>query len=118
MIRPVRIYDLGNQDQTFAILVDRLWPRGISKDRVKVDLWMKEVAPSSKLRKWFGHDPAKWNSFKLKYRQEIMQGDKVQLLSQIKILEKEKGSIFLLYSAKDKEHNNAVVLAEMLENLE
>jgi uncharacterized protein YeaO (DUF488 family) len=115
MIRPVRIYDLGNQDQTFTILVDRLWPRGISKDRVKVDLWMKEVAPSSKLRKWFGHDPAKWDAFKLKYRQEIMQGDKVQLLSQIKRLEKEKGSISLLYSAKDKEHNNAVVLAEMLE---
>ncbi len=115
MIRPVRIYDIGNQDQTFTILVDRLWPRGISKDRVKVDLWMKEVAPSSKLRKWFGHDPAKWDGFKLKYRQEIMQGDKVQLLSQIKRLEKEKGSISLLYSAKDKEHNNAVVLAEMLE---
>jgi uncharacterized protein YeaO (DUF488 family) len=113
MIRIRRVYDQASKEDGFRILVDRLWPRGMSKDKVKVDLWLKEVAPSDDLRKWFSHDPKKWQEFKKRYEKELK--DKQELLRKMKQAEKEKGTVTILYSAKDEEHNQAVALAAFLQ---
>jgi len=113
MIRIKRIYEQVAEEDGFRILVDRLWPRGLSKEKAKVDLWMKEVAPSGELRKWFSHDPAKWAEFKKKYEKELVA--KQPLLKEIRRMEKDKGTVTLLYSARDVEHNNAVALKAVLE---
>jgi uncharacterized protein YeaO (DUF488 family) len=93
-------------------LVDRLWPRGLSKDKVKMDLWQKDIAPSNSLRKWFGHDDEKWNEFKRRYFKELDKNiDSVnQILDKVK-----EGSITLLYGSKEEKFNNAVALKEYLE---
>jgi uncharacterized protein YeaO (DUF488 family) len=113
MIRLKRIYEspkpqLGDGKR---VLVDRLWPRGLSKGEVVVDEWIKEIAPSVSLRKWFAHDPAKWQEFKKRYRQEL--SEKSEILERIRT-ESTRGTVTLLYSAKDTEHNNAAVLKEFL----
>jgi uncharacterized protein YeaO (DUF488 family) len=112
MIEINRIYDEPNKKDGFRILMDRLWPRGLTKDRVKVDLWMKEIAPSNELRKWFGHDPEKWPEFKQRYFAEL--GDKRELVDQIRDRSK-KGKVVLLYGAKEKRFNNGVALKEYIE---
>lgn len=89
-----------------------MWPRGLSKDKAKVDLWLRDIAPSDELRKWFAHDPRKWEEFKNKYQSELK--DKKELLGKIKQAEKEKGIVIIVYSAKDEEHNNAVALINIL----
>ena len=116
MIQIRRIYDksLSQDDHCFAILVDRLWPRGIRKDKVRVDLWLKDIAPSDKLRRWFGHDPAKWNEFREKYFAEL---DSKSELVQVILDKAKKGSICLLYGAKDEKYNNAVALKELLDHM-
>jgi len=111
MIKTERIYNVPIGGG-FRILVDRLWPRGLRKDEVKVDLWLKEIAPSNELRKWFGHDPDRWIEFRKRYFQELDQ--KRELIDQIAAKAKE-GDIILLYGAKDEEHNNAVALKEFIE---
>ena len=111
MIKIKRIYEVPEEKDGFRILVDRLWPRGISKQKAHVDLWLKEIAPSDKLRKWFSHDPKKWIDFKSKYTKELENNP---LLQRIKQLEKENKTLTLLYSAKDREHNNVVVLYGVL----
>jgi uncharacterized protein YeaO (DUF488 family) len=93
--------------------VDRLWPRGLTKDSAGVNLWLKEIAPSDKLRKWFSHDPKKWTKFDQKYHIEL--GEKDELVSRIKKLEKEKRAITLLFSAKNENYNNAVSLQKYLQ---
>lgn len=108
-----RIYDAPEKDDGFRILVDRLWPRGVSKEKAKLDLWIKDIAPTDELRKWFGHDPEKWDGFKNKYLYELK--DKKELIKQMKIIEKHNDKVTLLYSAKDEQHNNAQVLLEVLE---
>ena len=113
MIRIKRIYDPVAEGDGFRILVDRLWPRGIKKETAKIDLWLKEIAPSSELRKWFSHDPTKWEEFKKKYAKELAA--RQELLKEIKQLEKNMGTVTLLYSARDREHNNAVALGAVLE---
>ncbi len=113
MIKIKRAYQPPEEEDGFRILVDRLWPRGVSKDKAKLDLWLKEVAPSDELRKWFGHDPEKWSEFQKRYSAELK--DKKSFLSKIKDLEKEKGTVTLIYSAKDEEHNDAVVLRDKLQ---
>jgi uncharacterized protein YeaO (DUF488 family) len=122
MIKVKRIYDLSKSNEKnnriFTILIDRLWPRGLAKDKIKIDLWLKDIAPSDKLRKWFAHDPIKWEGFKSKYKEEILNQDrKMELLRQIKQIEKERGSVLLLFSAKDKQYNNAIALSEILKEL-
>lgn len=114
MIKIKRIYEQPQKGEGYRVLVDRLWPRGLSKEKAKVDLWLKEIAPSSELRKWFSHEPKKWAGFQSKYKKELKA--KQRLLSSIKQLEKEKGIVVLLYSAKDRQHNNAVVLGDALKN--
>lgn len=112
MIQIKRAYDEVSRDDGFRILVDRLWPRGLSKEKLKIDLWLKEIAPSPELRKSFGHDPDKWDWFRTSYLEELKE--KSELISSVKKLEQEKGKITLVYAAKDENHNNAVVLQELV----
>jgi uncharacterized protein YeaO (DUF488 family) len=112
MLKIKRIYDSYKTEDGFRILVDRLWPRGVSKERAHLDLWLKEIAPSNALRKWFAHDPKRWAGFGAKYRGELAK--KKDLVRQIKKLEREKGDVTLLYSAHDTLHNQAVVLRQFL----
>lgn len=112
MINIKRVYDKPEEKDGFRILIDRLWPRGITRERAKIDLWLKEIAPSNELRKWFSHDPNKWIEFKQKYKIELK--DKTEFLEQIKKLEKKEKIITLIYSAKNEENNNAVALKEIL----
>jgi len=107
-----RAYEPASPQDGTRILVDRLWPRGLTKTEAKIDLWWKDVAPSAELRKWFGHDPAKWQEFRSRYQAEL-QGEPEWLSS---IREKAKqGVVTLVYAAKDQEHNHAIVLREQLE---
>ncbi|MEW6002681.1 MAG: DUF488 domain-containing protein [Nitrospirota bacterium] len=112
MVKIKRVYDPVSSDDGRRILVDRLWPRGIKKDEAKIDEWLKDIAPSDGLRKWFSHDPSKWQEFKNRYKKELKE--KLDLLGKLKN-EAKKGTVTLLFAAKDAEHNNAVVLKEMVE---
>jgi uncharacterized protein YeaO (DUF488 family) len=110
-IRIKRVYEQPYKEDGFRILVDRLWPRGLTKEKARVDLWMRDIAPSTELRMWFNHDPDKWEEFQRRYRAELKKNaDQVDRLLQ----ELKKGSITLLYGAKDEEHNDAVVLQQWL----
>lgn len=104
-----RVYEKPDIEDGTRILVDRLWPRGLSKEKAKIDLWLKKIAPSNELRKWFGHDPEKWNEFRKRYRDELRENEE-----QVSLLKEQvkKGEVTLVYSANDKEHNQAVVLKE------
>lgn len=109
-----RIYDDAQPDDGARVLVDRLWPRGISKDRAALTVWLKDVAPSTALRHWFGHDPARWDEFQKRYRAELdANPDAVQQL----LAFARKGKLTLLYGARDTEHNEAVVLLQRLNAL-
>lgn len=113
MIHIKRAYDAPKKTDGYRILVDRLWPRGISKEKLKLDAWEKEVAPSPKLRIWFGHDPKRWVEFKKRYKAELRH-----LKPELIKLKKRSKLITLIYAAKDIEHNHALVLQEVLENTE
>jgi uncharacterized protein YeaO (DUF488 family) len=106
-----RAYELPATSDGTRVLVDRLWPRGLAKVKAKIDLWLKEVAPSTELRQWFGHDPEKWPEFQKRYRAEL-KGNPA--LSELKALSLQ-GDITLVYAAKDQLHNEAVVLQHILE---
>jgi uncharacterized protein YeaO (DUF488 family) len=113
VIRTKRIYEQPSLANALRVLVDRLWPRGISKERAKIDLWLKEIAPSNELRKWFTHDPARWAEFKRRYAKELDAGlDALEPL----IAMARKGDVVFLYAAKDEEHNNVEALKEYLEH--
>ena len=116
LIRIERIYDnpKGNNDG-YRILVDRLWPRGLSKDKVKVDLWQKDIAPSNSLRKWFTHDEKKWNEFKRRYFKELDENNELVNMILSKVKEGSSSTITLLYGTKEDRFNNAVALKEYLE---
>jgi len=112
-IRLKRAYEPSKKDDGFRVLVDRLWPRGVSKSSARIDLWLKEIAPSAALRKWFGHDPLKWDTFRARYFRELQKNpEAVAQLNEII----RNGSVTLLFAAKDQEHNNAVALKEYLES--
>jgi uncharacterized protein YeaO (DUF488 family) len=113
IIRIERIYNSPRGGKSFRILVDRLWPRGLSKDKVRVDLWQKDIAPSSTLRKWYGHDEKKWDEFKREYFKELDKNNNA-VNTFIKAAQ-EQNSITLLYGSKEKRFNNAVALKEYLE---
>lgn len=112
MIKTKRVYEAKYSDDGFRVLVDRLWPRGVSKEKAGVDLWLKEVAPSNELRKWFNHDPAKWSEFQKRYRAELKDD---AALEELKELAKKHKALTLLYAAKDEQYNQAVVLAGILD---
>jgi uncharacterized protein YeaO (DUF488 family) len=112
MIRTKRVYEKPAKEDGFRVLVDRLWPRGLTKEKAGVDLWMKEIAPSDELRKWFHHEEGAWSEFEKRYKKEL-DGKKEQF-GELKKLEKEHGVVTLLYGSKDEKQNQAVVLAGLL----
>jgi len=104
-----RVYELPDKHDGRRILVDRLWPRGLTKEKASIDLWLKDIAPSTELRKWFDHDPGRWEEFKERYLDELKgNSEQIQLLKQ----ELDKGIVTLVYGAKDEAHNQAVVIQE------
>ncbi|HVB22398.1 MAG TPA: DUF488 domain-containing protein [Ktedonobacteraceae bacterium] len=107
-----RAYDEPAQEDGTRILVDRLWPRGLSKERALIDVWLKEIAPSDELRKWFAHDPEKFTEFRSRYKAELAAGEGIDALGRLYELARQ-GPITLLYAAHDTEHNNAVVLRDL-----
>ncbi|HJT23201.1 MAG TPA: DUF488 domain-containing protein [bacterium] len=113
MIRLKRVYLPAKKEDGQRFLVDRLWPRGVKKEKAKLTGWIREIAPSDALRKWFGHDPARWPEFQKRYRKELS----AQAVFLKPLLEAaRKGKVTLLFAAKDEEHNNAVVLKSYLES--
>ncbi len=110
-IRVKRVYDPPDAQDGARVLVDRLWPRGARKDEAKLTLWLKDIAPSDELRRWFGHDPARFSEFSRRYRAELAANK--DAVSRIEDLVK-AGPVTLLYAAHDEEHNNARVLADHL----
>ena len=115
MIKIKRAYEKPTEDDGYRILVDRLWPRGVAKNKAKIDLWLKQVSPSDELRKWFSHDLKRWDEFKKRYHSEL-KSEKISL-QKIKQIEKENKIVTLIYAAKDDRHNNAIVLLGELRKL-
>ena len=111
-IRTKRVYEAPAKGDGARILVDRLWPRGLSKEKAQVDLWLKDIAPSTGLRKWFAHDAEKWQEFSRRYEAELERNDE-----QVAALREEaaKGPVTLVYGARDTEHNEALVLKDFLD---
>ena len=111
MIKIKRAYLEPEEDDGMRILVDRLWPRGLTKEKARIDLWMKDVAPSTELRKWFSHDIEKWEEFKRRYLDELNENKKsvASLKEQLN-----KGNVTLIFGARDELHNEAIVLKELL----
>ena len=107
-----RVYEEASRADGYRILVDRIWPRGIKKSEAKIDLWLKDIAPSNELRKWFDHDPKKWKQFYAKYSRELKNKDE-----ELNIIKRrlKKSTVTLLFGAKDKEHNQAIVLQEFIQ---
>jgi uncharacterized protein YeaO (DUF488 family) len=113
MINLKRAYEKPAPEDGFRILVERLWPRGLKKEALALDLWLKDVAPSPELRRWFGHDPARWEEFRRRYWRELAaRPTPVQLLRE----KLRQGQVTLVYGSRDREHNAAVALKEFLEN--
>lgn len=108
-----RVYEKPGLKDGKRILVERLWPRGLKKDEAKIDEWLREVAPSTELRKWFGHDPAKWDEFKERYWKELDK--KKDIISKL-AKERLENKVTFVFAAKDQQHNNAVALKEYIEN--
>ena len=111
MLRLKRAYEPAGRLDGYRILVDRLWPRGVSKENAAIDEWLKDVAPSADLRRWFGHDPEKWREFRRRYRRQLQARE--DLLNKIAALASRR-RVTLVYAARDETHNDAVVLAELI----
>ena len=112
MIRLKRVYEPRGKDDGFRILVERLWPRGLSKQRAQVDLWLKDISPSPELRTWYGHEVNKWEEFQRRYVAELRSNPAVK---QLRALVREKKVVTFVYAARDEEHNSARVLKAFLE---
>jgi uncharacterized protein YeaO (DUF488 family) len=110
-LRTKRIYDAPSANDGVRILVDRLWPRGLSKEQARIDYWLKEIAPSGQLRKWYNHDDSRWDEFKRRYFDELMVLD--EPVMQLRVLASEH-TVTLLYSTRSEVHNNAIALAEFI----
>lgn len=112
MVKIKRVYEPASKDDGYRVLVDRLWPRGMKKEAASIDLWMKDIAPSDALRKSFHHEAMEWPDFQKKYQAELKT--KKEWLAQLKKLERERGTLTLLFGARDSEHNQAVIIADTL----
>ena len=108
-----RAYEEPSPDDGYRVLVDRVWPRGVSKEKAKLDQWMTDVSPSTDLRKWFGHDPEKWLEFKARYKKELAAHE--DLVEELRRIARH-GTLTLVFGARDTKHNNAVALRQILEN--
>jgi|SRR6185369_15122652 len=113
MLKIKRIYEPAAPDDGRRILVDRLWPRGLSREAARIDAWLKEIAPSDELRRWYGHDRQRWEEFRHRYREELREH--AALLDELS-QDEQKGTVTLLFAAQDTEHSNAAVLRESLES--
>jgi uncharacterized protein YeaO (DUF488 family) len=113
MLQVKRVYDTPSSEEGYRVLVDRLWPRGLKREAALVHSWLKEIAPSDELRRWFGHDPERWKEFQARYGKELAAQEPLwrELLQRAR-----KGRVTLLYSAKDTQHNNAVALKSFLDS--
>lgn len=111
--RVKRVYDAPSPDDGFRVLVDRLWPRGLTRSSASVDLWLREVAPSEELRRWYGHRPERWEEFRARYFAELDR--RPDLVEALLRLERERGTVTLLFAARDRHRNNAVALLEYLQ---
>ena len=110
-IKIKRVYEKPDKTDGFRVLVDRLWPRGLTKEKAAVDLWLKDIAPSTELRKWFNHEPEKWKEFIKKYQIELKENkESVSLLKDYA----KKGSVTLIYGARDQEHNEALIIKNFI----
>jgi len=116
MIKIKRIYEEATPDDGARILVDRVWPRGISKDNAAIQNWFKDLAPSEKLRKWYDHDPEKWKKFRQRYRAELQAREKELVMRRLATLSRER-PVTLVYAARDRNHNNAVALRDFIANM-
>jgi uncharacterized protein YeaO (DUF488 family) len=112
VIRLKRAYDAASKDDGLRILVERLWPRGVSKQKARIDLWLKDLAPSTELRQWYGHDPARWPQFRKRYRAELK--DRAELLALLKCVAGDR-TVTFVFASHDVERNSAVALRELLE---
>ena len=108
MFKLKRIYDASEASDGYRVLVDRIWPRSVSKEKARIDLWMKEIAPSDALRKWFGHDPERWGESQRRYHEELQK--QTGRTNQLQQLGKQHGTLTLVFSARDEHHNQAVAL--------
>lgn len=112
MLKLKRIYEKPEKSDGYRVLVDRLWPRGVSKEKAQLDLWLRDIAPSTELRKWFGHDSKKWLEFQEKYKREINANKTV--FGELKKIVEQNDNVTLLYGSKDIAHNEAVILKDLL----
>lgn len=110
-VQIARVYDIADRDQGYRVLVDRVWPRGVKKASLQLDEWCRDLAPSSELRKWFGHDSERWEEFRRRYLKELE--DHSETLERLREVAQHQ-PLLLLYSARDQDHNQAVVLRELL----
>lgn len=115
MIKIKRAYEAASDDDGYRVLVDRIWPRGISKEEAVINEWLKEAAPSNELRKWFNHDPEKYNEFSERYLKELTDGKQQSAFNRLEQIIKEYDPVTLVYGAKNQKYNQAVVLKERLE---
>jgi uncharacterized protein YeaO (DUF488 family) len=115
-IQVKRVYSERGTKDGVRILVDRVWPRGVTKARARIDIWRKDLAPSTSLRKWFGHDPAKWRGFRERYRKELTASGQIDALTELAKRSRHK-TITLIYSAADEQHNQAVALKEFIDEV-
>jgi uncharacterized protein YeaO (DUF488 family) len=113
-VRLQRAYDEPGSDDGYRVLVDRVWPRGRTKEELRLDVWARELGPSTQLRKWFGHDPARWSEFQVRYHTELAEPDRAHALDAL-AAKARLGSVTLVFGARDREHNQAQVIADELE---
>lgn len=111
-----RVYDVPSREDGFRILIDRLWPRGVSKEKAHVEDWIKDIGPSHDLRKWFQHDPDKFVSFKRKYLHELKSGDQREALKKLKQIVRTHDVVTLVFATRETKHNHAVVLKELIDS--
>ncbi len=116
MIRIKRVCDAPGKDDGERILVDRLWPRGVSREEARIVSWVKEIGPSTELRKWFGHDPARWNEFQKRYERELHDPEKQVVLRGLADRSR-RGVVTLVFGARDELHNNAMVLKHLIDGI-
>lgn len=114
MLRIKRVYDPPATEDGLRVLVDRLWPRGLSKEAAAVDIWLKEIAPSAELRTWFGHEPGRWPEFQRRYGEELSSPERSAALERLRQAVREKGAVTLLFGAREETHNHAAMLREIL----
>ena len=112
--RTKRVYLPAGAEDGHRVLVDRLWPRGLSKDKARVDLWLKDIAPSTELRRWFDHDPERWEAFQTRYGEELRSPERVAAFKALEEAGAGKSGVTLLFGARDEQHNHAVMLCRLL----